>query len=148
MEKPDIKRPMTGEEVLAMVLNLAHCQGSYTRMYLDIERTREEDPEAYRKLLAEWESEKFTDPTQVIAYFENGKHNARKFWKVPVVYEMYGRIDVEAESGEEAYRKVRDNPDDYGLPEDASYVDDSFHVADDDEENAIAIVKMMTEVGE
>ena len=98
--------------------------------------------------MAEWESEKFTDPTQVIAYFEEGRHNARKFWKVPVVYEMYGRVDVEAESAEEAYRKVRDNPDDYGLPEDGCYVDDSFRVADDDEENGVAMVERITEVSE
>ena len=148
MEKPDIKKPMTGEEVLAMVLNLAHCQGFYSRLYLDLQELRREHPKSYAKTLAAWEAEKFTDPLQVVLYFEEGKHNARKFWRVPVTYEMYGILDVEADSAEEAYRKVRDNPDDYGLPEDASYVDDSFHVADDDEENAVAIVKMMTEVGE
>lgn len=62
-------------------------------------------------------------------------------WSVPVVYEMYGRVEVEAESAEEAYRTVRDRPDGFGLPADANYVDDSFHVADDDEEEALESVE-------
>lgn len=66
-----------------------------------------------------------------------------KYWSVPVVYEMYGSISVEAESAEEAYNKVKDHPEEFGLPEEGFYVDDSFKVADDDRENAIGTIKML-----
>ena len=67
-----------------------------------------------------------------------------KYWSVPVVYEMYGSISVEAESAEEAYDKVKEHPEDYGLPDEGFYVDDSFKVADDDRENAIGTIKSLS----
>ena len=67
-----------------------------------------------------------------------------KYWSVPVVYEMYGSISVEAESAEEAYDKVKEHPEDYGLPDEVFYVDDSFKVADDDRENAIGTIKSLS----
>ena len=135
MEKPDIKKPMTGEEVLAMVLNLAHCQGFYSRLYLDLQELRREHPKSYAKTLAAWEAEKFTDPLQVVLYFEEGKHNARKFWKVPVTYAMYGCVEVEAASAAEALRRVKEHPDEFGLPENAEYEEESFRVIPEAEEN-------------
>lgn len=67
--------------------------------------------------------------------------SSKRYYSVPVVYEMYGSIDVEADSAEEAYDKVKNHPEDYNLPEEGFYVDDSFRVADDDRENAVATIK-------
>jgi len=68
----------------------------------------------------------------------------RRYYSVPVVYEMYGSISVEANSAEEAYDKVKAHPEDFDLPDEGFYVDDSFRVADDDRENAIGTIKMLS----
>lgn len=47
-------------------------------------------------------------------------------FKVPVVYQMYGHIVVEADSKEEAAEAVH-GPE-YGLPSDGSYIEDSLEV--------------------
>lgn len=47
-------------------------------------------------------------------------------YKVPVSYEMYGHIEIEASSKEEAAEKVYSS--DVGLPENTSYVEASFQV--------------------
>ena len=65
----------------------------------------------------------------------------KRYYSVPVVYEVYGTIDVEADSAEEAYDKVKAHPENFNLPDEDFYVDDSFRVADDDRENAIATIK-------
>ena len=68
----------------------------------------------------------------------------KRYYSVPVVYEMYGSITVEASSAEEAYDKVKEHPDEFDLPDEGFYVDDSFRVADDDRENAIGTIKMLS----
>lgn len=65
------------------------------------------------------------------------------YYRVPVVYEMYGLVGVEAGSAEEAYDIVREHPEYFSLPEDPSYLEDSFRVADDDREDAVASIKML-----
>lgn len=45
-------------------------------------------------------------------------------FKIPVVYQMYGHVTVEADSLEDAIDKVEDGP----LPTDSSYVEGSFEV--------------------
>lgn len=67
----------------------------------------------------------------------------KRIYRVPVVYEMYGAVEVEAESAEEAYDKVKNHPDDFALPDESFYVDDSFRVADDDRESAVETIKML-----
>ena len=67
----------------------------------------------------------------------------KHYYRVPVVYEMYGSVTVEAGSAEEAYDKVKNHPEEFGLPDEGFYVDDSFKVADDDRENAIGTIKML-----
>ncbi len=52
-----------------------------------------------------------------------------KTYKVPISYEMYGYVEVEASSIEEAIEKAWD--DDYDLPEDSHYVDDSWRVEEE-----------------
>lgn len=65
----------------------------------------------------------------------------KRYYKVPVVYEMYGSVTVEAASAGEAYDKVKDHTEDFKLPDEGFYVDDSFKVADDDRENAVATIE-------
>ena len=69
------------------------------------------------------------------------RDNLKKF-KVPVTWEMYGTVEVYAENAEKANLYVRDNPDEFGLPINKDYVDDSFRLSSDNlEENIV-----MTEV--
>lgn len=49
-----------------------------------------------------------------------------KTYKIPVVWQMYGYVEVEAESLDEAIQKAQDAP----LP-DGSYVEGSFEVDGD-----------------
>lgn len=53
--------------------------------------------------------------------------------RIAVTWEMCGYIEVEADSIEEAMDMVRENPDDYSLPNDGGdYVDGSFCLTTDD----------------
>ena len=142
------RKPMTGAEVLKTILALSRSQGFYGRLYAAYDDMRREDPEAYAQALAELEAEKFDDILQIALYFEEGVHHARVFWRVPVVYESYGVVEVEAASAAEAYRKVKDDPDAYGLPDDREEDYGSLRVADDDEESAVATIEKLSGNGE
>jgi hypothetical protein len=47
-----------------------------------------------------------------------------KTYKIPVVWQMHGYVEVEADSMSEAINKSYDAP----LPEDGSYIEGSFEV--------------------
>jgi len=49
-----------------------------------------------------------------------------KTYSVPVVYQMYGHVTVQADSIDEAILEADGAP----LPEDGSYIEDSFEVVD------------------
>lgn len=55
-----------------------------------------------------------------------------KIWTIPVTWEVYSTVEVEAFTLAEAYRYVEEDSDDLPLPTDADYVDDSFHPSLDD----------------
>lgn len=65
-----------------------------------------------------------------------------KKFKVPVTWEMYGMVEVYAEDAKKANLYVQNNPDEFGLPMDRDYVEDSFRLSANDIEENIA----MTEV--
>tara|TARA_R110000824_G_scaffold221118_1_gene408247 strand:+ start:297 stop:491 length:195 start_codon:yes stop_codon:yes gene_type:complete len=51
--------------------------------------------------------------------------NGKKFFTIPCTWEMYGKLEIEAESIEEAIDIARlDSP----LPDPASYIEDSFRI--------------------
>ena len=56
----------------------------------------------------------------------------KKIWKVPVVWEMFGNVEVEADSLEEALEMVKRDEDHEGnpfsLPYDQYYLSDSFRI--------------------
>ena len=54
-----------------------------------------------------------------------------KTYRVPVVYQMYGYVEVEAESMAEAVDEVQNGGGDMPLPTDADYVEGSFEVDHD-----------------
>jgi len=56
------------------------------------------------------------------------------YFKLPVTWESYGALDIEANNEEEFWelvKKYRNDNDDLPLP-DAEYVDGSFTIADDE----------------
>jgi hypothetical protein len=50
-------------------------------------------------------------------------------YQIPVVWEMSGLVEVEAESLEEAIGIFWKNQDNYDLPKDQDYINDSFKIA-------------------
>lgn len=56
----------------------------------------------------------------------------KKIYKVPVDFVMYGVVEVEASSPEEAFEKAL--APEVPLPDEKHYVDDSFRVSMDKEE--------------
>lgn len=53
----------------------------------------------------------------------------KKTYKIPVTWEVYGVMEIEASSLEEAIRKAEE--DDASLPTDSSYVEGSLEVNED-----------------
>lgn len=145
---PSSPEYLTIEQILGVLSGLAKSQGSYGRLLDEIRDSKRENPEAYEEWARGMEAKNFADTLEVVLFFEEGKLPKAcpktKYWSVPVVYEMYGSITVEADSAEEAYDKVKEHPEEFNLPDEGFYVDDSFRVADDDRENAIGTIKMLT----
>lgn len=57
--------------------------------------------------------------------------NISKTWKIPVTWEMYGIVEVNAPTIERAFNKVNFDNDDIPLPTDGDYVDGSFRCSYD-----------------
>lgn len=66
-----------------------------------------------------------------------------KKFKVPVTWEMYGTVEVYAENAEKANLYVQNNPDEFGLPLNKDYVDDSFRLSADNIEENIAMTEVL-----
>ena len=57
-----------------------------------------------------------------------------KTWRIPVVWEMTGYVDVEAETLIDAISIARDEEGIIPLPDNSNYVDESWKVSVDDPE--------------
>ena len=57
-----------------------------------------------------------------------------KSWSIPVTWEVYGRVVVEANTLEEAMEKARDDEGVIPLPDENDYVDGSWRVTEEDVE--------------
>ena len=74
-----------------------------------------------------------------------------KTYKIPVTWEVYGTVEVKASSVDEAlkkYHKIEDNGAGFSLPEESNYVDGSFHLSNDDEDelkDLIALIEVVSE---
>lgn len=51
-----------------------------------------------------------------------------KTFKIPVSWEVYGTVEIEANSVEEALQIAIDTQDDLPLPTDGDYIDGSFKI--------------------
>lgn len=58
---------------------------------------------------------------------------AKMVYKVPVVWEMMGYVLVDAESSEEAVAYAKEHKDEFTLPTDGNYLEDSFEVDEEGE---------------
>ena len=57
-----------------------------------------------------------------------------KTWNIPVTWEVYGYVVIEANTLEEAIEKARDDVGVIPLPEENNYVDGSWRVTEEDAE--------------
>ena len=57
-----------------------------------------------------------------------------KSWSIPVTWEVYGRIVIEANTLEEAMEKARDDEGVIPLPDENDYVDGSWRVTEEEVE--------------
>ena len=57
-----------------------------------------------------------------------------KSWSIPVTWEVYGRVVIEANTLEEAMEKARDDEGVIPLPDENDYVDGSWRVTEEDVE--------------
>lgn len=57
-----------------------------------------------------------------------------KSWNIPVTWEVYGRVVIEANTLEEAMEKARDDEGVIPLPDENDYVDGSWRVTEEDAE--------------
>ena len=53
---------------------------------------------------------------------------AKKIFKVPCAWEMYGHVEVEAKNEEEAIRIAQENINEFPLPKDGEYLEGSFEI--------------------
>ena len=143
---PESPKYLTAGQILDIIADLAKSQGHWGRLFDEIMCSRRHNPKTYREWAQGMEAKNFADTREV----EEGKLPKAcpktRYWSVPVVYEMYGTISVEADSAEEAYDKVKNHPEDFNLPDEGFYVDDSFKVADDDKGNAVELIKELSPV--
>ena len=138
---------MKMKEILNTIKDLASSQGSYGRLFEDLRQLQESNPEAYERLAEDWEKEGFETSLDLVLYLEEGKHCKRKFWKIPVTWECYGTVEVEGDTIEEAlvnFRKYEFEGPEYTLPQ-GEYVDGSFKLSDDDEEELKSMIALMNQ---
>lgn len=63
-----------------------------------------------------------------------------KVWRLPVVWEVYGTVEIEAETLKDAHDYFLEHIDEFSLPYDSYYVDDSFRLAADSYEELVGII--------
>ncbi len=64
----------------------------------------------------------------------------KRTWSIPVTWEMCGRVEIEAETKEEAIEIFKDVMQELPLPEESYYVDDSFELSTDNIEELKAMI--------
>lgn len=58
---------------------------------------------------------------------------SKMVYKVPVVWSMMGYVLVDADSSEEAMEYAREHMDDFALPTNGEYLEDSFEIDEEGE---------------
>ena len=57
-----------------------------------------------------------------------------KKWEIPVTWEVFGKVVVEADTLAEAMHIARDEEDILPLPDESDYVDGSWRITEEDED--------------
>lgn len=55
-----------------------------------------------------------------------------KSFKIPVIYKVFGTVEVEAETLEDAIQYADKHIKDLELPTNGEYIEDSYEICDDD----------------
>lgn len=61
---------MKMNEILDLIRGLAQSQGMYGRLYAELMRLKEEEPETYEEVKKDWEARNFKEPLDFILFFE------------------------------------------------------------------------------
>lgn len=64
---------MKMEEILDLIKGLAQSQGMYGRLYAELMRLKEEEPENYEEVKKDWEARNFKNSLDFILFFECGE---------------------------------------------------------------------------
>ena len=58
------------DQIIEVIENLSHSQGFYARLLADILYARDNDPATYERVKGVLEARNFTDPVDIVLYFE------------------------------------------------------------------------------
>ena len=61
---------MDRNDILNVIAELAYSQGFYGRLLRSIRELEDSDPEAYEEAMCELEAQNFSEPLDVVLYFE------------------------------------------------------------------------------
>ena len=64
------KTTMGRQQILDTIKNLAHSQGLYSRLYANLQNLRRDDPEQYDQYMNHLVNQQFSDPVDLVLYFE------------------------------------------------------------------------------
>lgn len=58
------------DQILEVIENLSHSQGYYARLLENILYAKDNDPNSYDNIVSMLESKNFTDPVDIVMFFE------------------------------------------------------------------------------
>lgn len=61
---------MKMNEIMEAIKDLAKCQGFYGRLLENLLELKEDEPELYEEVSAEWEAQNFRDSVDLVLYLE------------------------------------------------------------------------------
>ena len=73
----------------------------------------------------------WTNINNIIEKKKKLKKPKMKTYRLPVEYNMYDTVSIEAETLEDAVRKFMEQEDDLSLPDNPQYMEDSFRLSTD-----------------
>lgn len=118
----------------------------HTVQNIDIITDRYAPADVYRELLEMEKTEKYWYSASGLDFYEEliKAHEAMQIvpeseesdeapagtttWYIPATWSMSGYVQVQAESAEKAVRTAQERVDEFNLPKDAQYIEDSFNI--------------------
>ena len=62
---------MKREQIMDTIKSLAHCQGTYSRLYANMCELRDNDPDRFDECMTELENQNFKDAVDLVLFIEN-----------------------------------------------------------------------------